>query len=178
MFCSSKTNKTVVANSHHEQHPFVGRGTLYVFPPRLTGKGVSAATIPGKCAAPPAPAIMTFIPRSAAVVAYSYLGAVCHGSYHHTTPFFCRHQGSSFDRQKQRPKWECAPILLQIATSNTPHIVQRSCMYSGVRWADTMLISYGISKSSSTTAASLLVSKGRAEGDAFDMLTLTPCLLF
>ena len=30
----------------------------------LTGKGVIEATIPGKCAAPPAPAIITLIPRS------------------------------------------------------------------------------------------------------------------
>ena len=34
-----------------------------------TGSGVIEATIPGKCAAPPAPAIMTFIPRSCAVFA-------------------------------------------------------------------------------------------------------------
>ena len=37
-----------------------------------TGKGVSAAAMPGRCAAPPAPAIRQRRPRSSAVVAYSY----------------------------------------------------------------------------------------------------------
>ncbi|COV52946.1 Uncharacterised protein [Mycobacterium tuberculosis] len=32
----------------------------------ITGSGVAAATIPGKCAAPPAPAMITSRPRSAA----------------------------------------------------------------------------------------------------------------
>ena len=35
-----------------------------------TGSGVIAAVIPGKCAAPPAPAIIAFKPRSRAVRAY------------------------------------------------------------------------------------------------------------
>jgi hypothetical protein len=35
----------------------------------ITGSAVSEATIPGKWAAPPAPAMMTFKPRSAAVLA-------------------------------------------------------------------------------------------------------------
>ena len=34
-----------------------------------TGSDVKAAAIPGKCAAPPAPAIITLIPRSAAELA-------------------------------------------------------------------------------------------------------------
>src|SRR5882757_5559109 len=42
---------------------FSGTGTP------ITGSVVAAATIPGKCAAPPAPAISTRIPRSAAVSA-------------------------------------------------------------------------------------------------------------
>ena len=33
----------------------------------ITGNGVADATIPGRCAAPPAPAMITSIPRSAAV---------------------------------------------------------------------------------------------------------------
>ena len=37
----------------------------------ITGKGVKDATIPGKWAAPPAPAIITFNPRKWAVLAYS-----------------------------------------------------------------------------------------------------------
>lgn len=37
----------------------------------MTGSGVSDATIPGRCAAPPAPAMITLIPRSAAPRAYS-----------------------------------------------------------------------------------------------------------
>lgn len=45
-----------------------------------TGSGVKAATMPGRCAAPPAPAMMTLMPRSAAVVAYSYLGAPVQGA--------------------------------------------------------------------------------------------------
>src|SRR5215218_7863269 len=42
-----------------------GRGTP------MTGSGVDAATIPGRCAAPPAPAMTTRIPRPAALSAYS-----------------------------------------------------------------------------------------------------------
>ena len=42
-----------------------GRGTP------MTGSGVAAATIPGRWAAPPAPAITTRSPRPAAVSAYS-----------------------------------------------------------------------------------------------------------
>mmetsp|Transcript_23676 Transcript_23676/g.51961 ORF Transcript_23676/g.51961 Transcript_23676/m.51961 type:complete len:220 (+) Transcript_23676:1116-1775(+) len=38
-----------------------------------TGRGVMAATIPGKWAAPPAPAMMTLIPRWCAVLAYSIM---------------------------------------------------------------------------------------------------------
>ena len=37
----------------------------------ITGSTVCAATMPGRCAAPPAPAMITSRPRSAAVVAYS-----------------------------------------------------------------------------------------------------------
>ena len=37
----------------------------------ITGKLVNAATIPGKCAAPPAPAIITCKPLLRAVFAYS-----------------------------------------------------------------------------------------------------------
>ena len=37
----------------------------------MTGSGVAAATMPGRWAAPPAPAMMTRSPRSAAVSAYS-----------------------------------------------------------------------------------------------------------
>src|SRR3954469_9011204 len=37
----------------------------------ITGNVVIAATIPGKCAAPPAPAMITFNPRDAALDAYS-----------------------------------------------------------------------------------------------------------
>ena len=37
----------------------------------ITGIGVIEATIPGRCAAPPAPAITTLIPLSYAVLAYS-----------------------------------------------------------------------------------------------------------
>ena len=36
----------------------------------ITGRVVIEATIPGKCAAPPAPAIMTLIPLSLALFAY------------------------------------------------------------------------------------------------------------
>ena len=36
-----------------------------------TGSSVLAAVMPGRCAAPPAPAMITFNPRSAAVDAYS-----------------------------------------------------------------------------------------------------------
>mmetsp|Transcript_28865 Transcript_28865/g.73654 ORF Transcript_28865/g.73654 Transcript_28865/m.73654 type:complete len:268 (+) Transcript_28865:559-1362(+) len=36
-----------------------------------TGSGVMAATMPGRCAAPPAPAMMTLMPRLCAVRAYS-----------------------------------------------------------------------------------------------------------
>ncbi len=36
-----------------------------------TGSGVIAAVMPGRCAAPPAPAMMTFRPRSRAAAAYS-----------------------------------------------------------------------------------------------------------
>ncbi len=35
----------------------------------ITGKGLMEATIPGKCAAPPAPAMITFIPRKCAFFA-------------------------------------------------------------------------------------------------------------
>jgi hypothetical protein len=34
-----------------------------------TGSGVFAASMPGRCAAPPAPATMTWMPRSRAVAA-------------------------------------------------------------------------------------------------------------
>lgn len=44
-----------------------------------TGNGVKAATMPGRWAAPPAPAMMTLMPRSAAVVAYSYLSTTAGG---------------------------------------------------------------------------------------------------
>ena len=37
-----------------------------------TGSGVIEATMPGRCAAPPAPAMITPIPRSLAVLAYSH----------------------------------------------------------------------------------------------------------
>ena len=37
----------------------------------ITGNGVSEATIPGKCAAPPAPAIITLTPRAAHSRAYA-----------------------------------------------------------------------------------------------------------
>mmetsp|Transcript_7102 Transcript_7102/g.14165 ORF Transcript_7102/g.14165 Transcript_7102/m.14165 type:complete len:222 (-) Transcript_7102:953-1618(-) len=45
----------------------------------MTGNGVIAATIPGKWAAPPAPAMMAFSPRSCAVFAYSIIrsGVLC-----------------------------------------------------------------------------------------------------
>ena len=36
----------------------------------ITGSGVRLATMPGKCAAPPAPAMMTRRPRAAAVRPY------------------------------------------------------------------------------------------------------------
>ena len=39
----------------------------------ITGNTVTEATIPGKCAAPPAPAIITFNPLSLAVAAYSII---------------------------------------------------------------------------------------------------------
>ena len=39
----------------------------------ITGSVVTAATIPGKCAAPPAPAMITFNPRSFAFWAYSII---------------------------------------------------------------------------------------------------------
>ena len=39
----------------------------------ITGSVVMAATMPGRWAAPPAPAIMTEIPLSLAVLAYSYI---------------------------------------------------------------------------------------------------------
>mmetsp|Transcript_48310 Transcript_48310/g.114089 ORF Transcript_48310/g.114089 Transcript_48310/m.114089 type:complete len:273 (-) Transcript_48310:904-1722(-) len=39
----------------------------------MTGTGVMAATMPGKCAAPPAPAMITLIPRSGADCANSYI---------------------------------------------------------------------------------------------------------
>ena len=39
----------------------------------MTGSGVSAATMPGRWAAPPAPAITTFRPRVCAFSAYSYM---------------------------------------------------------------------------------------------------------
>ena len=35
----------------------------------ITGKIVFAATMPGKCAAPPAPAMITLIPRAFALIA-------------------------------------------------------------------------------------------------------------
>src|SRR5919199_4685895 len=41
----------------------------------ITGSGVAEATIPGRCAAPPAPAITTRSPRSAAVRAYSSIAS-------------------------------------------------------------------------------------------------------
>jgi hypothetical protein len=37
----------------------------------ITGKGVIDATMPGRCAAPPAPAMITLRPRSTALLAYS-----------------------------------------------------------------------------------------------------------
>ena len=45
----------------------------------ITGKGDKEATIPGKCAAPPAPAIITLIPLSWAVLLYSnnFSGVLC-----------------------------------------------------------------------------------------------------
>ena len=41
----------------------------------ITGRTVCEATIPGRCAAPPAPAMITCSPRSAAVDAYSVIQA-------------------------------------------------------------------------------------------------------
>ena len=41
----------------------------------MTGSTVWAATMPGRCAAPPAPAMITSRPRSTAVVAYSAIHA-------------------------------------------------------------------------------------------------------
>ncbi len=49
-----------------------GKSTLFN---RLTGSEVMEAIIPGRWAAPPAPATMTFKPRSRAVVAYSTIRA-------------------------------------------------------------------------------------------------------
>jgi len=46
------------------------RALLSTGTPR-TGSGVMLAVIPGRCAAPPAPPIMTFRPRDFAVLAYS-----------------------------------------------------------------------------------------------------------
>ena len=45
----------------------------------ITGKGEMAATIPGKCAAPPAPAMMTFMPLRCAFFANenSFCGVLC-----------------------------------------------------------------------------------------------------
>ena len=45
----------------------------------MTGSIVLAATMPGRCAAPPAPAMMTLSPRSTAVSAYSNIksGVLC-----------------------------------------------------------------------------------------------------
>ncbi len=52
---------------------FVGIGTP------MTGRGVREAVIPGRCAAPPAPAIITSIPLEAADLAYSNIrsGVLC-----------------------------------------------------------------------------------------------------
>ena len=44
---------------------FSGTGTP------MTGSGVTAASIPGRCAAPPAPAMMTRSPRAAADSPYA-----------------------------------------------------------------------------------------------------------
>ena len=52
-----------------ESHPSIELEDLIGTP--ITGNVVMLAIIPGKCAAPPAPAIITFNPRSAALVAYS-----------------------------------------------------------------------------------------------------------
>src|SRR3989344_1355583 len=71
-----------------------------------TGSGVSAATMPGRCAAPPAPAMMLLRPRFWAVLAYS----------------------------KQR---------------------------SGVRWADTILASYGIPSSASNIVKKVGGGRGK-----------------
>ena len=45
----------------------------------MTGKGEIAATMPGKCAAPPAPAIITFTPLTWAFFAkeYNFSGVLC-----------------------------------------------------------------------------------------------------
>ena len=45
----------------------------------MTGRVVIEATIPGRCAAPPAPAIITLIPSCIALLAYSniLLGVLC-----------------------------------------------------------------------------------------------------
>src|SRR6185312_527826 len=51
-----------------ESHPSMELEDLMGTP--MTGSGVSDAIIPGKCAAPPAPAMMTLRPRSAAWMAY------------------------------------------------------------------------------------------------------------
>ena len=40
-----------------------------------TGTTVLAATMPGRCAAPPAPAMITSMPRASAVSAYSTIAA-------------------------------------------------------------------------------------------------------
>ena len=52
-----------------ESHPSIELDDLMGTP--TTGSGVIEATIPGKCAAPPAPAMITFNPLSFALVAYS-----------------------------------------------------------------------------------------------------------
>ena len=41
----------------------------------ITGRGVSDAVMPGRCAAPPAPAMITRSPRATAVFAYSYIAS-------------------------------------------------------------------------------------------------------
>ena len=46
----------------------------------ITGKGVNEATMPGKCAAPPAPAIITLIPLSSAFwakIRHKHGGSMC-----------------------------------------------------------------------------------------------------
>ena len=55
---------TIESSESRPPRCLVGMGTP------MTGRGVLAASIPGRCAAPPAPAMSTRSPRSAAVSAY------------------------------------------------------------------------------------------------------------